>query len=945
VSDAAERSPDSQLDELVFGYLERAELEPTRAPAMLAELCQSNPGLASELRQRVELLVRSGLWKPAPSAESDVPERLGDFRLIRRLGGGGMGVVFLAEQVSVGRRVALKLIRAEQLFFHGARVRFLREAQAIARMDHPNIVQVLTVGEEAGVPYLAMEYVEGCPLDELVAALKKRTDVAASGVRAREVLAERLGAASGVDWNAAFFERGWVELCLRIAREIAAALQHAHQRGVLHRDVKPSNVLVTPGGRVRLLDFGLAALSNESGLTRTGTQMGSLPYMAPEQVDGRTELVGPATDVYGLGVTLYELLALRRAFDGANEMAVRKAVLEARPAPIRSLNPAVPPDVETVVAKAMESDPARRYASAADFARDLGNLLELRPIEARPPSRLHRVVRWTQRRPAAAVALVLGALLLVAGPLGWELNRVRTMRQVREAYERSERDFQSAFAAIGHVLADTATEELEDVPRMQKARLVAIDHALELFEGFARDREGDADVLAEGGELYESRGEVLRDLGRPDEALVALERAVEFHRRASSVRPDAVHSSQLAAALVQRAKCFSALFRAEDGLPLLDEALALVRANVAADPQAAKRRRDLFMTLIAKGETLQILARDDQARPLFEEGLACAENLARGAPESYDFAWNVGRAKSWLATLADRAGNADESLRLTQESLAAFERASELAPGQRYYAYDCAEANVALAQRYFDRGDFERGRARVDAASAVVDELLRDFPESIRYRDLRSEALNKLAAALNRERRFPEALEIVKRLVDEHERTYAIAPERCDLAFQLARALNNLGAVYLDSNQHVDEVPALMQRGETVLATCERQSATNSDVAAVGAMLRYARALALCHLDRLEPARAAIETYAGAAGTDPMRLRYAADLWNEYLLGLRRAHADVASEAEPKRAMFDLLRRAIDAGYRAIDELKSTPALDSFRSEPEFVALLARIKA
>src|SRR5262249_6336340 len=154
---------------------------------------------------------------------------------------------------------------------------------------------------------------------------------------------------------------------------------------------------------------------------------------------------------------------------------------------------------------------------------------------------------------AAAVAVVLGALLLVAGPLGWELNRVRTIEQVRLAYEHSERDFQSALAAIGHVLADTATDELEDVPRMQKARLGAIDHALELFEGFARDGQSDGAVLTEGGELYKSRGEVLGDLGRPDEAARAFDRAVEFPRSASRIQPDDVRASYLAAALTQRA--------------------------------------------------------------------------------------------------------------------------------------------------------------------------------------------------------------------------------------------------------------------------------------------------------------------------------------------------------------------------------------------------------
>ena len=946
---------ESKLDELVAEYLERAEVEPTRAQSMLEELCRANSDIAGELRRRVTMLVKSGLWKPVEGGGSDVPERLGDYKLLRRLGGGGMGVVFLAEQESVGRRVALKLIRSEQLFFHGARLRFLREAQAVARMDHPNIVQVLTVGEEAGVPYIAMEYVAGCPLDLFIAKLRPRDPSTLSGRDAREVVAAQLVASANsdiVEWNEAFFERGWVELCLRIAREIAHALHHAHQRGVLHRDVKPSNVLLSPTGRVRLLDFGLASLSNAAAITRSGTQLGSLPYMAPEQVEGQTDRIGPATDVYAVGLLLRELLTLRAAYSGANELALRKAVLDAQPTPIRALNPSVPADVETVCAKAIESDLARRYATAAEFERDLGNLLELRPIEARPPSRLHCVVRWTQRRPAVATACVLGLFVLVAGPLGWELNRMNTLEQVsaslaseRTAHEAAERSFQAALQAVGHVLRDTATEDLEDVPRMQQARLVAIDKALELFPALERDRGDDPLVLAQRADLHQARGDVLNDLGRREESLAQFKLAVDCQRRVLAHDDTPERKTFLSAVLTQCGKSLSAMLRSAEGLPMLDEAVALMRAASDAEPARRDWRRKLAAAQLASGEARILLGLGTTAAPAIAEARQIAEQLSASDATSCDDAWTLGRALGWSAELAEHGGQPGERLDCASRSLAAFERARDLAPGRRYYAFDVAEAHYAVAGASLESRDFERCEQHLKLAGDTLDELLRDFPDSVRYRNLASDVHERLAVSYGRRGRDPEAAEIMRSIVDERERMVAAAPERCDFAVRCAMANVNLAATQLAQDKELELVLTLLDRAEQHFAICDRQHIENPDAEAMRWMIGYSRALALLHLDRLAAARPAIDLYERGAGADPLRLRYSADLWNEYLLGLQRQSGAATDQSDAKSRTLALLGRAIDAGYADARELKSNPALAPFRDDPEFAALLARFDA
>lgn len=397
--------------------------------AGVEEFLARHPLHAPVLRQRLAKLRDAGLLA-RPIGDLDLAEggELGDFRLLRKLGEGGMGVVYLAEQRSLRREVALKVVRPGHLLFPDSRERFRREVEAVARLQHPAIVPVHLVGEERGVPFFAMEHVRGCSLADVMRALRGRAPRELTGRSLAEAIAACAPEAAEQHPHAAsgwVFEGSWIDACLRLLQQAADALEHAHRRGVLHRDVKPSNLMVTPAGRVMLLDFGLAATDGSSRITRTGAQLGSLPYLAPEQVRGEVDDLGPRTDVYGLGVTLHELLTLRLPYDGPTADATIARILEGRPAPIRAANPAVPWDAETVCLTAMDREPRRRYASAADFGRDLANALERRPIEARRPGVVLRARRWVQRHPAWTVAGTLGTLVLVGGPLLYAVQEHR----------------------------------------------------------------------------------------------------------------------------------------------------------------------------------------------------------------------------------------------------------------------------------------------------------------------------------------------------------------------------------------------------------------------------------------------------------------------------------------------------------------------------------------
>ena len=369
---------------------------------------------------------------------------LGDYQIIREVGRGGMGMVYEATHRSLGRRAALKVVPFAVMLDQRQIQRFKNEAQAVAQLDHPHIVDVFRVGCDGGVHLYAMRFIDGRTLSEMIVALRHsspRDSVVADAVetprnqdnstsrlpagseqtandgraleRPFETISEDTLLLTSFSMKASTKSRAYFRSVADLVRQVAEALEHAHQQGVIHRDIKPSNLILEANGKLWVTDFGLAHIENAAALTMTGDVVGTLRYMSPEQVKGVP--VDHRTDVYSLGATLYELLTLQPAFPAHDRQALSRKIAFEDPTIPRHLDRAIPADLETIVLKLLEKNLAERYETPQNFAEDLLCFIQDRPIVARRPTLLDRVVKWSRRHRPIVAAVTAVLLISIIG--------------------------------------------------------------------------------------------------------------------------------------------------------------------------------------------------------------------------------------------------------------------------------------------------------------------------------------------------------------------------------------------------------------------------------------------------------------------------------------------------------------------------------------------------
>jgi len=441
---------DPRIASVLAAYL--ADFEAGRHPSR-EQLLRSHPEIAEALADWfdvVEFVQSAAASAIATSAQSPAEDALppdtvlGEYRLVREIGRGGMGIVYEALQVALGRRVALKVLPGTAALDPLRLQRFRIETHAAAQLHHPHIVPIFAVGSEHGSHFYAMQYIEGRTLAELILQQRRTSTsplgearsgpgpssrlqkgvndspagsgllVDAVGDGASDVSPAGLGASLTGSFHGCRAFRAFAKLAIQAAE----ALGYAHTMGILHRDIKPSNLLVDSRGNLWVTDFGLARLQDEPGLTRTGDMLGTLRYMAPELVLGHRIVHDLRSDVYSLGATFYELLTKKPVLDGRNRQELLRQIAQEEPVAPRTLDPTIPRDLETIVLKAMNKQPDRRYATAQELVADLRRFVDDQPILARRPGVMERTLRWARRhKELVATALAILVLTLAISPV------------------------------------------------------------------------------------------------------------------------------------------------------------------------------------------------------------------------------------------------------------------------------------------------------------------------------------------------------------------------------------------------------------------------------------------------------------------------------------------------------------------------------------------------
>jgi serine/threonine protein kinase len=696
------------------------------------EYARRFPEIATFLRQMLPALelMQSPTLGPAFPDGAPAGEHalgcLGDFRLLREVGRGGMGIVYEAEQLSLKRRVALKVLPIAGALDPRRRQRFQSEAETVAHLHHANIVSVHFVGCDRGVHFYAMQFIDGQTLAAVIQDLRQLAGLVSDvpndscapsvvrdgkgatgrvGVGGRcepgppspalrdtrtscetKVRAEALSTAHSGD-GPEFFRAA-----ARLGLQAAEALEHAHQVGVVHRDVKPANLLVDARGHLWVTDFGLAQCRGDSRLTTTGDVVGTLRYMSPEQVLARHGSVDHRTDLYSLGATLYELLTLQPAFIGRDRVEFLRQLAWDEPCPPGRIRHGVPADLETIILKAMAKNLDERYATAQEFADDLRRFLDDKPIRAKRPTLRQRAARWARRHRAvvrsAAVALALAVTALAAGTvLIWraknqteaalvqareqerlaqehETQAETRRRQAEEAHlaeitqrRKAEANARLAWLAFPDELFTQALEMWgAGQPELAEARRQSLVKALSFYEAFARENRDNPDLRPETAKSFRRVGDIRRAFGEHRQAEEAYRQALDLQEKLAADLPNvATYRRELADSHNNLGLLLERTGRLPDAEKEYRQALKLCERLVAEGP-SANARETAAIARMNLGNVLELTGRTRQAEEAYRQALAEQEKLVAGDREAPGYRRELAPVRTTWASCSGTIG-------------------------------------------------------------------------------------------------------------------------------------------------------------------------------------------------------------------------------------------------------------------------------------------------
>jgi tetratricopeptide (TPR) repeat protein/predicted Ser/Thr protein kinase len=675
---------------------------------------------------------------PGPAADDDAdamadgdPPRgitvryFGDYELKRVLGKGGMGVVYQAKQLSLNRLVALKMLRAGIWAGDDEVHRFQNEAEAVANLDHPQIVTIYEVGQYDGRHYFSMRLVEGPSLEKVL------DQYAADPRRAA-----------------------------RLVSEVARALHHAHQRGILHRDLKPSNILLDGEARPHVTDFGLAKqLERNGALSISGSILGTPQYMSPEQASGSRRAITTVTDVYGLGALLYAALTGRPPFKSDSVLETLDQVRECAAQPPSRVNRKVSRDLEVICLKCLEKDPRRRYDSAAALADDLERYQRGEPIQARRTGPIERVVKWTRRRPAIAAlvgAVLLSTLIGIAG-VAMQWRRAEHLRT------RAEANFDLARGAVDDYLTIVSQNRLlkSELPGLQPLRKELLEKALGYYQEFLKQRGDDAAQREATAGAFYRVGDITGEIGSKAAALEALGRAISLYeelrrshprkstysfglarcyRRTADIQQSVGPPGQAAMSYKQAVSIGEALrqvhpenaeFLGELALSyreagLLQQAIEVGEKLAHDHPAVPEYQDDLARSYFLLGIEHEFAGRLEQSMKYANLAYAIRERLAGEHPANPYFQSGLAGSLANLSRLHEYSGRPGEALRLYEQCFKIISRAARDNPDVKVLQARLAGSNAVLAHLLHDNGRNTEAIEPARQAVAAMEQVARE---------------------------------------------------------------------------------------------------------------------------------------------------------------------------------------------------------------------------
>jgi eukaryotic-like serine/threonine-protein kinase len=730
-----------------------------------------------------------------PPAGSQPTTPLGDFRILREVGRGGMGVVYQAEQLSLGRRVALKVLPFAAALDARQLQRFKIEAQAAASLHHPNIVPVHAIGCDRGVHYYAMQFIEGQTVAAAVQGLREaagmETDSTSEGPVAHgsgasvspAEAAETRPALAALSTERSTRSREYFRTAARLGVQAAEALEHAHRSGVVHRDIKPANLLLDAAGHLWVTDFGLAHVQGDPRLTVTGDLVGTLRYMSPEQALPGRGVVDHRTDVYALGVTLYELLTLTPAVGGRDRREVLHRLATQDPCPPRRLNPAIPADLQTIVLKAAAKEPGERFATAQELADDLRRFLADQPIRARKPSLANRAAKWARRhRPVVAAA----AVAVVAAVVALAVSAVLISRERADAVRQRD----AARWAVDDMYTDVAEQWLEQEPHMEELQKKFLLKALRYYQQFAGEQGTEPEVRFDTAMAHRRVGDIYQKLDDRENAEPAYAEAIRLFGRLAEDFPDRpdysdalAHCHHSLATLLFRAK------RHAEAEEAFLRAVAL-REKLVGDAPSARHRFDLAVSVGELGRLLHVTGRPRDAGQTYRRALDLLDGLTelKGDPGYLN---QLGLTLGRLADLRGDSGDQGQTRRLLEQAVGHLQEVLKAHPRHHVCREHLAALLVFLARTRVRLDDSAGAETAYRQALALGERLAEDFPRTSQYRrELAAtrqelgEQLTTWGRAEEAVREYAEALALCERLVEEY-------PESPGIGRDLARLLAN----------------------------------------------------------------------------------------------------------------------------------------------------------